>query len=57
MYLYLDIDVIDAGVVPGTGWPELGGLLLGVDRPTGQDDVDPVSGRVAPYPEDETASG
>ena len=27
MYLSFDIDVIDAGFVPGTGWPEPGGLL------------------------------
>jgi hypothetical protein len=50
VYLYLDIDVMDVGVVPGTGCPELGGRLLGVDRPTGQDDVDPARGRVGPLP-------
>ena len=27
VYLSFDIDVIDAGFVPGTGWPEPGGLL------------------------------
>src|SRR5579859_3781678 len=27
VYLSVDIDVIDAGFVPGTGWPEPGGLL------------------------------
>ena len=27
MYLSFDIDVIDSGFVPGTGWPEPGGLL------------------------------
>ncbi|MFJ4685526.1 arginase family protein [Streptomyces sp. NPDC088789] len=27
VYLSYDIDVIDAGFVPGTGWPEPGGLL------------------------------
>ena len=27
MYLSFDIDVIDAGFVPGTGWPEPGGFL------------------------------
>ena len=27
VYLSFDIDVIDAGLVPGTGWPEPGGLL------------------------------
>jgi agmatinase len=27
VYLSFDIDVLDAGFVPGTGWPEPGGLL------------------------------
>lgn len=27
VYLSFDIDVVDAGFVPGTGWPEPGGLL------------------------------
>ncbi|MBO0836740.1 MAG: agmatinase family protein [Actinobacteria bacterium] len=27
VYLSFDVDVIDAGFVPGTGWPEPGGLL------------------------------
>lgn len=27
VYISFDIDCIDAGVVPGTGWPEPGGLL------------------------------
>jgi agmatinase len=27
VYLSFDIDVIDSGFVPGTGWPEPGGLL------------------------------
>ncbi|WP_019546149.1 arginase family protein [Streptomyces sulphureus] len=27
VYLSFDIDVLDSGFVPGTGWPELGGLL------------------------------
>jgi agmatinase len=27
VYLSFDIDVIDGGLVPGTGWPEPGGLL------------------------------
>ena len=27
VYLSFDIDVIEAGFVPGTGWPEPGGLL------------------------------
>jgi agmatinase len=27
VYLSIDIDVIDSGFVPGTGWPEPGGLL------------------------------
>ena len=27
VYLSFDIDGVDAGFVPGTGWPEPGGLL------------------------------
>ena len=27
VYLSFDIDSLDAGFVPGTGWPEPGGLL------------------------------
>jgi agmatinase len=27
VYLSFDVDVIDSGFVPGTGWPEPGGLL------------------------------
>jgi agmatinase len=27
VYLSFDIDVVDAGFVPGTGWPEPGGFL------------------------------
>jgi agmatinase len=27
VYLSFDVDVVDAGFVPGTGWPEPGGLL------------------------------
>jgi agmatinase len=27
VYLSFDIDVLDSGFVPGTGWPEPGGLL------------------------------